>query len=67
MSKLNHDIERVKQEIDINTSLGNSFAYIYERELQSTDWSELISWFKNLGYRVEVDDYGSWKVLKILW
>ena len=67
MNELNHDIERVKQEIDINTSLGNSFAYIYERELQSTDWSELISWFKNLGYRVEVDDYGSWKVLKILW
>lgn len=67
MNKLNHDIERVKQEIDINTNLGNSFAYIYERELQSTDWSELISWFKNLGYRVEADDYDSWKVLKILW
>lgn len=67
MNELNHDIERVKQEIDINTNLGNSFAYLYERELQSTDWSELISWFKNLGYRVEVDDYGSWKVLKILW
>lgn len=67
MNELNHDIERVKQEIDINTNLGNSFAYIYERELQSTDWSELISWFKNLGYRVEVDDYNSWKVLKILW
>lgn len=67
MNELNHDIERVKQEIDFNTNLGNSFAYLYERELQSTDWSELISWFKNLGYRVEVDDYDSWKVLKILW
>jgi hypothetical protein len=67
MNELNHDIERVKKEIDFNTNLGNSFAYLYERELRSTDWSELISWFKNLGYRVEVDDYGSWKVLKILW
>ena len=61
------DKEVIKEKIKKSISLGNSFAYVSEKELQSTDWSELINWLKDSGLHAEIDDYDYWKVLKILW
>lgn len=61
------DKEVIKEKIKKSISLGNDFAYISEKELQSTDWSELINWLKDAGLYAEIDDYNYWKVLKILW
>ena len=61
------DKMKIAQEISFNVSLGNRFAYLFERQLESEDWVNLISWLKQACYQVSIDDYGSWKVLKILW
>ena len=61
------DKEVIKEKIKRSISLGNAFAYISEKELQSTDWSEPINWLKESGLYAEIDDYNYWKVLKILW
>ena len=62
-----HDKEVIKEKIKKSISLGNTFAYVSEKELQSNDWSELINWLKDSGLHAEIDDYNYWKVLKILW
>lgn len=64
---MSQDKEVIKEKIKKSISLGNTFAYVSEKELQSTDWSELINWLKDAGLHAEIDDYNYWKVLKILW
>lgn len=64
---MSQDKEVIKEKIKRSISLGNTFAYVSEKELQSTDWSELVNWLKDSGLHAEIDDYNYWKVLKILW
>lgn len=64
---MSQDKEVIKEKIKKSISLGNTFAYVSEKELQSADWSELINWLKDSGLHAEIDDYDYWKVLKILW